>query len=124
VKEGPPHPSVLKDAFGGIFAKYTAIDPALEELLLDFHTVNVEFVQSQSFPFQKFTTFLELAAWVFESSFEGHKSRQESFEEFKEVVIRHSLFRQPYSVNIFNERDVKEITRFWLDTFDRYYEQY
>jgi hypothetical protein len=58
VREGPPHPSVLKDAFGKMFAKYSSINPDLEELLLDFHTLNVEFAQSQSFPFQKFTTFL------------------------------------------------------------------
>lgn len=84
----------------------------------------MEFAQSQQYPFQKFTTFLELAAWVFQWSFDEHKSREESFNEFKEVVIRHSLFRPPHSVNIFNEKDVKELTKFWLDTFDRYYEQY
>jgi|JI6StandDraft_1071083.scaffolds.fasta_scaffold26100_3 hypothetical protein len=79
VREGPPHPSVLKDAFGKMFAKYSSINPDLEELLLDFHTLNVEFAQSQSFPFQKFTTFLELAARVFEWSFDEHKNREESF---------------------------------------------
>lgn len=29
VKDGPPHPSVLKDAFGEMFARYAEIDAAL-----------------------------------------------------------------------------------------------
>lgn len=67
---------------------------------------------------------MELTAYLFEWSFDNHKTRQQSFEEFKDLVIRHSLFRPPHSVNIFNEDDVKNITKFWLETFDRYYDLY
>lgn len=83
IRDGPPHASVLKDAFCKLFDKYGRVNANLEELLVDFLTVNAEFAQSQQYPFQKFTTFMELAAWVFQSSFDGHKTRQESFEEFR-----------------------------------------
>lgn len=39
-------------------------------------------------------------------------------------MIRHSLFRPPHSVNVFIEKDVKDITKFWLSSFDRYYAMY
>ena len=74
--------------------------------------------------FPKFSSFMELSAAVFEDSFRNHLSRKESFELFKEVVVRHSLFRPPYSVKVFETEEVKELSRFWLETFDRYFEEY
>jgi hypothetical protein len=38
--------------------------------------------------------------------------------------VRHSLFRPPHSVCIFNYEDLNVLTTWWLTHFDRYYEEY
>jgi hypothetical protein len=56
----------------------------------------------EDWQFQKFTSVVEIAAHVFEHSFEHWLSREQSFKYFSDVVVRHSLFRPPHSVCIFN----------------------
>jgi len=45
---------------------------------------------------------VEIAAHVFEHSFERWLTQEESFKYFTDVIVRHSLFRPPHSVCVFN----------------------
>ena len=45
---------------------------------------------------------VSFAANVFERSFEGWLGREQSFKYFSDVLVRHSLFRPPHSVCIFD----------------------
>jgi hypothetical protein len=40
------------------------------------------------------------------------------------VLVRHSLFRPPHSVCVFDYEDLNRITAWWLTHFHRYYEEY
>ena len=40
------------------------------------------------------------------------------------MVVRHSLFRPPHSVCVFNYEELKQITEFWLTHFHRYFDEY
>lgn len=51
-------------------------------------------------------------------------SREESFKYFSDVLVRHSLFRPPHSVCVFNYEELTQITDWWLTHFDRYYTLY
>lgn len=71
--------------------------------------------------FQKLTSTLELSSHVFLASLGQNMSREQSFKYFAEVLVRHSLFRPPHSVNVFSEEEVERFTHFWNDHFLRYY---
>ncbi len=60
----------------------------------------------QHWEFQKFTSVVEIAAHVFEYSFEHWLNKEQSFKHFSDVMVRHSLFRPPHSVCIFNEQEL------------------
>ena len=51
-------------------------------------------------------------------------SEEASFNNFKELLLRHSVQRPPHSLAIFNLDDVKKIDAFVLDSFYRHYEMY
>jgi hypothetical protein len=90
-----------------IFEPYTSKLQAIEGEQVSLLDLFVEFVQStiqefRSWPFQKLSSVVEIAAHVFEHSFEEWLSREQSFKYFSDVLVRHSLFRPPHSVCIFN----------------------
>lgn len=65
-----------------------------------------------------------MSAHVFEHSFKSHLTKKQSFEYFTELSVRHSLFRPPHSVCIFEYEELKQISKYWLDTFHRFYNEY
>lgn len=48
----------------------------------------------------------------------------DSFEVFKELLLRHAIKRPPHSLAIFSLTDVKKIDLFALDTFYRHFDMY
>lgn len=50
---------------------------------------------------------MEIAAHVFEHSFESWLTKDEAFKYFSEVMVRHSLFRPPHSVAIFTYEEMR-----------------
>jgi hypothetical protein len=114
-----------------IFVPYTtklqSTDPSTTGAsLLD---IFVEFVQGniqefKHWSFQKLSSVVEITAHVFEYSFEHWLTREQSFRYFSDVLVRHSLFRPPHSVCIFNYEELNLLTSWWLAHFDRYYEEY
>ena len=51
-------------------------------------------------------------------------SEEQSFNNFKELLLRHSVQRPPHSLGKFNLDDVKKIDAFVLDNFYRHYQMY
>ena len=47
-----------------------------------------------------------------------------SFKLFKEVILRHSLFKPPHSINIYNLDEVTKISMHFLHTFYKHYNLY
>ena len=51
-------------------------------------------------------------------------SEDQSFENFKELLLRHAVYRPPHSMAILNLEDVKKINLYALDSFYRHYDMY
>lgn len=51
-------------------------------------------------------------------------SKEKSFDYFKEVLVRHSLFRPPQTVNVFTLPEIKLISEFFIQTFFKHYTLY
>ena len=51
-------------------------------------------------------------------------SLEECFACFQRLVLQHSVHRPPFSVEIFSQEDVENITSYVLSTFFRHYKLY
>lgn len=49
---------------------------------------------------------------------------ERSFEFFKELLLRHSVQRPPFSVGLFSFQEMKAITEWMMDSYYRHYKLY
>ena len=68
--------------------------------------------------------FLEIMHYCMKQLIEERLEEDDSFEVFKELLLRHAIHRPPHSLAIFNLDDVKAIDLYALDTFYRHFDMY
>lgn len=93
-------------------------------ILQQFTDLNCEFAKKQSFTEKKMACFMEIMHYVMKQLINDRLSEEDSFTNFKELLLRHAIQRPPHSLAIFNLADVKSIDSFALDTFYRHYDMY
>ena len=67
---------------------------------------------------------MEIMHYAMRQLIEERLDEDKSFENFKEILLRHAIHRPPHCLAIFNLDDVKAIDLFALDTFYRHYDMY
>ncbi|EGR28099.1 hypothetical protein IMG5_183560 [Ichthyophthirius multifiliis] len=82
------------------------------------------FISSLQLNFQKTSCILEISNHLYCKSFQNFYNSDQSFNLLKELLVRHSLFKPPDSIQIFDLDDIKEISNFFLYTFYRHYDLY
>ena len=86
--------------------------------------MNYDFSKSCEFTKEKMSCFMEIMHYVFKQALSERLSNDDSFKNYKELLLRHSVQRPPHSLAIFNLDDVKKIDEFVLDSFYRHYDMY
>mmetsp|Transcript_3936 Transcript_3936/g.4565 ORF Transcript_3936/g.4565 Transcript_3936/m.4565 type:complete len:228 (-) Transcript_3936:32-715(-) len=94
------------------------------EIILDFHSNNFEFTQTQKFNEKKTATFLELMHALLEKCMVDWLTRDKAMELFKTYLLRHSIQRPPHSLFVFNLNEVKAITDYVQGSFLKFYAMY
>ena len=94
------------------------------QILYQFTDLNCEFAKKKNFSEKKMACFMEIMHYVMKQLIKERLSEDESFENFKQLLLRHAIQRPPHSLAIFNLQDVKDIDEFVLDTFYRHYDMY
>ena len=94
------------------------------QILYQFTDLNCEFAKKNDFSEKKMACFMEIMHYVMKQLIKERLSEDESFENFKQLLLRHAIQRPPHSLAIFNLQDVKAIDEFVLDTFYRHYDMY
>ena len=89
-----------------------------------FHEINYSFTKDNKFTELKMSCFMEIMNYLLKQLIEDKIDEDQSFNNFKELVLRHSVFRPPHSLAIFTLDDVKLIEKFGLETYYRHYEMY
>jgi hypothetical protein len=51
-------------------------------------------------------------------------NQDKSFDYFKNLLVRHSLFRPPHNIIVFTLLEIKDITDFYLQNFFKLYNLY
>ncbi|KAJ4459707.1 putative flagellar associated protein [Paratrimastix pyriformis] len=96
-----------------------------DAILLDFHYYNLAFAVEAKFSPEKISTFFSLMKKTFDLSMsQPHWTWEESFAAFKELLIKHSVQRPPFSVQIFAYEDLSIIAEYALASFFRHYKLY
>ena len=69
---------------------------------------------------------IELFHYILRQLIESPKvpNEDESFSNFKELLLRHAVHRPPHSTAILTFDDVKKISNFALDSFFRHFDMY
>ncbi|KAK7201720.1 Flagellar C1a complex subunit C1a-32 [Novymonas esmeraldas] len=93
-------------------------------VLLDLYGHLVLFAKAAHFSPFKASTVFGIVHEVHETSVAGRLSRVSSYDLLRELVVRHSVHRPPYSTMIFNVRDVQDIDTYMMSTYYRHYKMY
>ena len=67
---------------------------------------------------------MEIMHYVMRQLIRDRPTEDQSFQIFKELLLRHAVKRPPHSLAIFSLSDVKKIDLFVLDTFYRHFDMY
>lgn len=110
-----------------LLQEYLKIQPEdghRSEIMCDFHFHNYAFCVSLNFTSIKISTFLSIMKNVLEEAVARKLYADDAFNVFKDWLLKHSVERPPWSVGIFTQDDLKDITKYVHSTFFRHYRLY
>ena len=93
-------------------------------IIQQFTDLNCDFAKQEDFSEEKMACFMEIMHFVMRQLIRERPTEDESFELFKELLLRHAIKRPPHSLAIFSLADVKKIDLFALDTLYRHFDMY
>lgn len=71
-------------------------------LFIDFMMRSLLFAFAEDFSFARTTCLFEISYTLYRRSFEERLTSEKSFELLKKILVRHSLFRPPISILVFD----------------------
>ena len=97
------------------------LNPDQIDIFLDYIISLFEFAKLQRFSCAKISCLIDLSQHLFEETIANMLSFDKSFELFKQFLLRHALHRPPHSIELFNLKEVKCITSYFMDTYFRHF---
>mmetsp|Transcript_77015 Transcript_77015/g.206552 ORF Transcript_77015/g.206552 Transcript_77015/m.206552 type:complete len:301 (+) Transcript_77015:124-1026(+) len=94
------------------------------EILADMHYHNYAFCLSRDFTLVKTSTLLSIMKAVLDEAQSRRHTVEDAFGVFKDLLLKHSVERPPWSVAIFSFSDVQVIMDHMHNTFFRHYRLY
>eukprot|EP00960_Hanusia_phi_P019327 570832-Hanusia_phi.AAC.1 len=110
----------LKDKF----SKDLGDDEDRVKILVDLFYYTLQFGIDKSFTYDKLSALLSIIKQSHEDSMRRFLPAATSFENFKNLLIRHCVNRPPYSVGLFTMQDSAMITDFVSKGYYRHYMLY
>ncbi|CAM9671118.1 unnamed protein product [Chrysoparadoxa australica] len=102
-------------------------DPREQAVATDFHFYNYAFCKERRFNTRKTSTLLSILQDILledTKSPEAAFSISKSFQRFKELLLKHSVERPPWSSGVFDPADVHAITDFVTNSYYRHFKLY
>ena len=104
--------------------KYATLLACAFFYLLTFITFISSFGYENNFNREQVSSLFSIMKVVFEESRNKNLLIDQAFDYLKELLVKHSVQRPPYSVGIFSVKQVNLITEFATETFFRHYKLY
>ena len=89
-----------------------------------FTYLNCDFAFKHKLSETKLVCFMEIMFYILKMLINKRLTEDESYEAFKDLLLRHAIQRPPHSLAIFNLGDVKKIDLFVQDTYFKHYSMY
>lgn len=99
-------------------------DNELAAITLDLYHYAMQFAQRKGFTADKVSALYSLTKETHESSMGNFWPARRSFEHFKELLLKHSVQRPPYSIGLYTLNDARAITDFFSAGYFRHYMLY
>lgn len=90
-------------------------------IFVDLILHSYQFARKRKYANDKISCLMDLTHETFRAAMSNRLSEEKAFGVFKELLLRHSLFRPPHSSNTFTLEEVKEILDFFQVSFFRNY---
>ena len=104
-----------------------ALDAQQREIVQDYYFHLYAFAKAKGFDAKKAGTLLSIGREIFDADAATNapsESMEKSFERLEAQLLRHAEFRPPKALDIFDEGDVQEITKWMLHNYFRHYKLY
>jgi len=112
--------SVLAD-----ICKIEDSDNIKNQILLEFYFHTIQFAKSQGMNYAQTSSFFTIMKLVHAMcTSTPYNNNKATFTYFKQLLVKHSLQRPPYSVGVFNVSQVQAITDYALNTYFRHFDMY
>jgi hypothetical protein len=116
-----------QDALQFVATKFALTDyetNAKNAILVDFYLSILVFCKERGFSEEKASAAFTIVRMTREFAVKDGKPVQETFAEFKGLVLKHSLSGVPNALVLFKPQDVAELTKFVTSTFMQHYRLY
>ena len=80
--------------------------------------------KAAQFPPEQLSAFFSIVKLNHFQAVSERLTMERSFEFFKELLLRHSVQRPPFSVGLFSFQEMKAITEWMMDSYYRHYKLY
>lgn len=122
------HPHPKKGLTGrDLLAKHLGIvqpEGLRNSIDLDLYVHTLQFGESQHFADDKLSGLLSIVKAVHTRSVQAKLTAERSFSLFKELLLKHSVQRPPYSIGLFSYAEMKRVMDWMLDTYYRHFKLY
>ena len=97
-----------------------------QEVIIQFTQNNFSFCNKQNFPEIKMVVIMEILHYILRQLIDKGVNLQEdeSYNNFKELLLRHSVHRPPHSLAFLTLEDIKKVDLYAQDSFFRNFEMY
>eukprot|EP00163_Fabomonas_tropica_P002289 TRINITY_DN1171_c1_g1_i1.p1 TRINITY_DN1171_c1_g1~~TRINITY_DN1171_c1_g1_i1.p1 ORF type:complete len:364 (+),score=116.57 TRINITY_DN1171_c1_g1_i1:240-1331(+) len=101
-----------------------ALHESQDDVLTDLAYYTLKFANQHQYSAEKASTFFSIVMCTHEEATERNLFMEEAFHYFKDLLMRHSIQRPPFSVQILSFQDVHDITQYMTETYFRHYRMY
>eukprot|EP01027_Heterolobosea_sp_BB2_P007882 GEZU01011700.1.p1 GENE.GEZU01011700.1~~GEZU01011700.1.p1 ORF type:complete len:266 (-),score=80.52 GEZU01011700.1:66-863(-) len=96
----------------------------LNAILMDFYYYNLVFAIESGFSYEKISAFFSIMKLLHNTSMKNVYTMEESFSLFQKLLVNHSVYRPPYSIQVFSLHDIKTITDYVISRYFMHYKLY
>lgn len=120
----PTAPKTTKEALGRAVGLEGYGEDPKKDIELDFYMDVLAKCQSMELSYEKTSTFFSAMKLTHRRAVDERLPVDRCFTAFKDLLLKHSVHRPPYSIAIFTLAELKELSEWGLENYFRYYKLY
>ena len=118
----------LREAIMEVMTEQWGVEGTAEDakitILLDFYSFLVHFSRVNKFTAEKASLFLSVAKRVHDASGGQILTVENSLSLLKDLLLKHSVHRPPYSVGVFTLKELQLVTDYMVQSYYKHYNLY